>query len=202
MTALNMAMVVDHSELPEYPIPKGERLESHYFFEFHYHRWLSSDTRLLADLDVRGVFLDLVCISQDQSPVGTLPENPRLLAKLVGITQEEFERLCHREISPLHKWEPCMCGDERRLHHPVVTELAVKAFTSKTKNAQSKAEDRERKRLKGIATILRSSIEGGQYVAKSDERIEAINDWIKAEYPGGSATVKRVKEALDSLTTL
>lgn len=68
-----------------YPIPSTERLESHYFITFHYRRWLKSEFRNLADLDVRAVGFDLFCEAQDEAPVGTLPTDERLLAKLAGV---------------------------------------------------------------------------------------------------------------------
>lgn len=186
-------------DLPEYPIEAGERLESHYFVEFHYQRWLTSDTRLLADLEVRAVILDLFFLSQTQSPVGTLPDNHKLLAKLVGVSQEVFEGLCQREIGPLHKWTGCLCDGVRRLHHPVVTELALKAVSSKKRNAIQNANERQRKRFASIRKALKE-IPGGTRFAESQSMVERISEWIEQEYPGGSCTVTRVKEALTALS--
>ncbi|WP_295450131.1 hypothetical protein [uncultured Pseudophaeobacter sp.] len=196
----NHLQPVDACELPVYPIEAGERLESHYFVEFHYQRWLTSDTRLLADLEVRSVFLDLICLAQTQSPVGTLPTNPKLLAKLVGLSQEVFDGLCKREVGPLHNWAPCLCDGVQRLHHPVVTEIALKAVNSKKRNAAANANDRERKRFASIRKILVRDIPGGARFAESQSMVEQISGWIEGEYPGGSCTVTRVKEALNALS--
>lgn len=188
--------------LPTYPIEAGERLESHYFVEFHYQRWLTSDTRLLADLEVRSVFLDLICLAQTQSPVGTLPNNTKLLAKLVGVSQEVFDGLCGREIGPLHNWKPCLCDGVQRLHHPVVTEIALKAVNSKKRNAAANANDRERKRFASIRKILVRDIPGGGRFAESQSMVEKISGWIEAEHPGGSCTVTRIKDALNALSSI
>lgn len=193
---------VSAGEVPVYPIDVGERLESHYFVEFHYQRWLTSDTRLLADLEVRAVFLDLIYLAQTQSPVGTLPTNPKLLAKLVGVSQEVFDSLCQREIGPLHNWALCLCNGVQRLHHPVVTEIALKAVKSKRRNAAKNADDRMRKRIKSIRDILRIKIPGGKRVAGSDEMVNRISDWIEDAYPGGSATEKRIIEAWEALSAV
>ncbi|MEX5599140.1 hypothetical protein [Pseudophaeobacter sp. C1-32P7] len=195
----NHLQPVDVGGLPEYPIEAGERLESHYFVEFHYQRWLTSDTRLLADLEVRSVFLDLVFLSQTQSPVGTLPTNPKLLAKLVGVSQEVFDGLCGREVGPLHGWSLCLCDGVQRLHHRVVLELALKAVTSKKRNAAANANERLRKRFASIRKSL-GDIPGGARFAESQSMVERISEWIEAEYPGGSCTVTRVKEALTALS--
>jgi hypothetical protein len=188
--------------LPVYPIEVGERLESHYFVELHYQRWLTSDTRLLADLDVRSVILDLYFLSQTQSPVGTLPNNHKLLAKLVGVSREVFEGLCERDIGPLHNWSLCLCDGVQRLHHPVVTEIALKAVNSKKRNAAANANDRERKRFASIRKILVRDIPGGGRFAESQSMVEKISVWIEGEYPGGSCTVTRAKEALNALSSI
>lgn len=190
---------VDSGGIPSYPIAAGERLESHFFVEFHYHRWMTSDTRLLADLEVRSVYLDLVFVSQDQSPVGTLPSNPRLLSKLVGVSQEVFDALCKREISPLHNWTACMCDGVQRLMHPVVTEIALKAVGSKQRNAAANANERQRKRFHSIRKSLKE-IPGGGRFAEQQSWLEQISAWIEGEYPGGSCTIARVKEALTALS--
>ncbi|MEQ3671515.1 hypothetical protein [Pseudophaeobacter sp.] len=192
---------VSTGEVPIYPIEAGERLESHYFVEFHYQRWLTSDTRLLADLEVRAVFLDMIYLAQTQSPVGTLPTNPKLLAKLVGVSQEVFDSLCQREIGPLHNWSLCLCDGVQRLHHPVVTEIALKAVGSKKRNAAKNADDRMRKRLGTIRENLVNRIPGGRQVAANDEWVNRLSDWIEDAYPGGSATEKRIKEAWEDLSS-
>lgn len=191
--------VVGAGDLPEYPIAPGERLQSHYYLEFHYHRWLTSDTRLLADLDVRSVYLDLIFVSQDQSPVGTLPCDMRILAKLVGVPQEVFDGLCKREIGPLHKWTPCMSQGVRRLHHPVVTELALRAVDSRARNAIANENDRQRKRLNTIRKNL-CELPGGKRVAESQRMVEQVSAWIEEAYPGGSCTVLRVQAAWEALS--
>lgn len=200
MTRAQPISLMGGGEIAEYPIPRGERLESHYFVEFHYNRWMTSDTRLLADLDVRSVYLDLIFVSQSQDPVGTLPCDHRLLAKLAGVPREVFEGLCGREIGPLHKWEQVRCGEEIRLGHPVVTEIALKAVMSRKRNAAKNAEDRMRKRLATIRENLNKAIKGGQRIAQSDEMVNQISDWIEGVYPGGSATEKRIVEALSVVT--
>jgi hypothetical protein len=128
----------DAGTLPEYPIPVDERLESHYFVSFWFNRWLNSDFRLRASAEVRAFGLDLFFIAQNQSPVGTLPTDEVVIARLLMIDLAHWKDLCKREITPLYNWTPCRCGNKVRLMHPVVTEQAHDAdngFCRSTKNA-------------------------------------------------------------------
>ena len=77
-------------DLFEYPIPSTERLHQHFFMPWHYRRWMASDFRNSADLDVRAVAIDLFCAAQDQAPVGTLPADEMLLARLVDLTLDHW----------------------------------------------------------------------------------------------------------------
>ena len=43
MTTATITLARDNTDLPEYPLPSGTRLEAHSYFKFHYDRWLNSD---------------------------------------------------------------------------------------------------------------------------------------------------------------
>ena len=86
------------------------------------------------------------------------------------------------------------------MHHPVVTELALKAVGSKKRNAAKNADDRMRKRLGTIRENLVNRIPGGRQVAANEEWVNRLSDWIEDAYPGGSATEKRIKEAWEALS--
>lgn len=192
------AVCVD--DLPEYPIPVGERLDSHFFVPFYFNRWLNSDFRLKAGPDVRGFGLDLFFISQNQSPVGTLPVDDALLAKLLMVDLSAWQDLCRRDPGPLYQWTPCRCGDGVRLHHPVVTELAVAAFGKKNRHMEARARERERKRL---AALQRQIIEAGghQSMAKSADYVARLDAWMN-ENCTGNRTPPRVREAMEALNSV
>lgn len=195
-----LSLARDVSDLPEYPVSKSERLESHSWFEWHHNRWLSSRLCLLCDPVVGFYALNLFSICQNEAPVGTLPTEERLLARLLGIDLGVWQDLSGREISPLYNWHPVNCEGEVRLAHPVVTELVTKAIGKREDNVARRTEERHRKRLNGIRTNLVSHIPGGKNAAANPMLVERINAWIEAAYPNGSATVARIQEAWEALS--
>lgn len=189
--------IVDVSEIPVYPIPGDERLESHYFIAFHFNRWLNSDFRLKATAEVRAYALDLFCIAQNQSPVGTLPDDEELLAKLLMIDLAQWRDLCKRDMPPLYNWSKCLVGNVTRLAHPVVTEMAVKALSSKSKS--EKAKERERERKRHIALRFQIVEAGGSSrLAENKAYIERLDAWLVANCTG-NRTPSRVREAMEAL---
>ncbi|MFP4045429.1 MAG: hypothetical protein ACLFTP_12850 [Rhodosalinus sp.] len=69
-----MLQPVDAADLPEYPLDGSERLESHWFMTWERRRWLNSDMRLRGTPECRAHYFDLICLSFDHSPIGTLPD--------------------------------------------------------------------------------------------------------------------------------
>ena len=197
-TVTRTAMQIhDTSDLPEYPIAPDERLETHYFVTFWFNRWLNSDFRLRASAEVRGYGLDLFFIAQNQSPVGTLPTDDTVLAKLLMIDLATWKDLCSREIGPLYNWRPCRCGDAVRLMHPVVTEQALGAL--KRRRDQTVARERERERKRLIA-LKRQIVEAGGHrgLAGSPDYLDRLDAWLLENCPG-NRTPARVREAMEAL---
>ncbi|ADO42360.1 conserved hypothetical protein [Ketogulonicigenium vulgare Y25] len=120
MTAISSLRPVAVDEIGDYPFSVEDRFESHYFMAWERRRWLNSDMRLRGDPECRALFFDLINISYDQSPVGTLPTDHKILAKLLFVTDDRFEQLCRQEFGPLHKWRKFNCEGEIRLGHPMV----------------------------------------------------------------------------------
>ncbi|WP_208348729.1 hypothetical protein [Pseudaestuariivita rosea] len=194
--------LIDGSDLPAYPISATARLDSHYFLQWNLKRWRASEFRRNVDADVGWYGFNLFCIAQDETPIGTLPCNDQSLAFALNLPLERWLGLLKRDVSPLHNWHKVLCDTgEVRFAHPVVTEVALEALNGKRRNDAKNADDRMRKRLGTIAGHLTKSIPGGQHIAGNDEKINAISDWIDVTYPGGSATLKRIKEALNALST-
>jgi hypothetical protein len=192
--------LVDSDDVYEYPIPSTERLESHYFITFHYRRWLKSEFRNLADLDVRAVGFDLFCEAQDEAPVGTLPTDERLLAKLAGVGLEEWKRLCERPIGPLYGWSACRCDDgSLRLYHKTVLEMAKAALGMREDHLEKRAADRERKRLKDLpAQIVRSG--GSTRMGEDAEFIIQFDQFLLDQFEGRQRRPNVVREALEMWT--
>lgn len=196
MIASPSIQLIDASDIEEYPIPTDQRLESHFYVEMHFRRWLNSRFCMLADPEVGFYGINLFFVAQDQSPVGTLPIDDRLLAKYLNIDIDRWQSLCGREISPLYNWKKVRCSDgEIRWAHPVVTEMAVKALGSKRKNAADKAKARERKRLKDLTQMLERI--GAKRLMSNPGFVERLDAWLVQHRPDSNRTEPVVREALD-----
>ena len=192
---------VDIDDLPEYPIASSERLDSHFFVPWNLKRWRGSEFRRYgyADPEVGWFGMELFFLSQDETPIGTLPCDDEALAFLLHIAPTRWRELNSRDVSPLHGWSQVRCDTGQvRLAHPVVAEVAQDALRSKKRNAAKNSDERMRKRLGTIVGHLKS-LPGAGGIADMEEQVNAISDWIAEVYPGGSATLKRVKEALNEL---
>ena len=82
--------VISGGDLDEYPLTVEDRLDSHYFMTWERRRWLNSDMRLRGEPECRAYFFDLINIAYDQAPVGTLPDDYELLAKMLMIDASRF----------------------------------------------------------------------------------------------------------------
>lgn len=118
-------MLINSDEVSEYPIGRSARRMETQTMRWQYDWWLNSDFRLLAEKEVRAIAFDLFCVAQSQEPIGTLPNDELLLARLVSVPLEVWQRLMTRCITPLNGWKVCSCGDSGlRLFHPVSLENA------------------------------------------------------------------------------
>lgn len=193
---------VGGTDLPDYPISAEVRLDAHFFLAWNLKRWRASDFRRRCDPEVGWYGLQLFFLAQDGSPIGTLPCDDALLAFDLNVTVEQWQTLCRREVSPLWGWYPVRCDSgEIRFAHKVVTEVALEAVEGKRRNTAKNADERMRKRLGTIADRLRRDIPGAGRFAGDNEMLTAISDWIDQRYEGGSATVHRIREALNALSS-
>ena len=203
MTQANAVHLVDADDIDIYPISSSERLDSHFFVPWNLKRWRGSEFRRFgyADPEIGWFGMELFFLAQDETPIGTLPCDDEALAFLLRIPPARWRELNSRDVSPLHGWQRVHCDNGQvRLAHPVVTEVAMDALGSKKRNDAKNADERMRKRLGTIINHLKA-IPGAARIADMEERVNDISDWIEAQYPGGSATLKRVKEALNDLSS-
>lgn len=203
MTQTSTVHLVDADDIDIYPISSSERLDSHFFVPWNLKRWRGSEFRRFgyADPEIGWFGMELFFLAQDETPIGTLPCDDDALAFLLRIPPARWRELNSRDVSPLHGWQRVHCDNGQvRLAHPVVTEVAMDALGSKKRNDAKNADERMRKRLGTIINHLKA-IPGAGRIADMEERVNDISDWIEAQYPGGSATLKRVKEALNDLSS-
>lgn len=167
---------VDVVDLEEYPLGRDLRLDSHWFITWERRRWLNSDMRLKGRPECRAYYFDLICISYEQSPMGTLPEDPEILAKLLFIGDAEFRALCQLPFGPLHRWARCTCEGEVRLYHPMVLQTLNEAIArSEEHRSRSEAGNARQRQFR-----LRSKIMGyHQDLAKNDAAILWMDGWLE-----------------------
>lgn len=147
---------VDTGPLPDYPIDPDARLDSHGFIQWEYRRWLSSDMRWYGDHECKSMWFELINLAHGETPVGTLPRDMRRLARMIqpAIEPDRFERLCALPYGPLHGWEPCQCGDDVRLMHPVVLRVVQQAFSSRANHAARVEAASHKRRLQRLTDEL------------------------------------------------
>jgi len=176
MTAARQLFTAIEAEaLEAYPLAPGDRVESHFFVPWRFRRWLNSDMRLKGTEECRALYFDLICLSQDQSPPGTLPRDTELLSRMLHVDERRFRRLCAQEYGPLHNWQPCLCGDEVRLYHPVVLDGLVNALARREDNrARNEAANarKRRQRLREALAMLNADL------ARHDAAVAWIDDWL------------------------
>lgn len=198
MSAANRSIgLVSTSDLPEYPISAEDRLDAHFFVPWNLKRWRKSVFRNLAEPEVGWFGFLLFCESHDETPIGTLPTDDRLLAKALSISVDHWQALCRREVSPLHNWHRVMCDNgEIRLAHPVVTEVALEAMKSSRKNRAESDERRRAKRVKDLREMIETRIRAVQLL-RDPTFVDRFNDWLENRYPDSQRREAFIRSALD-----
>lgn len=203
MAAPNLTAVPSGpGSLPDYEVSHTERLDSQYWYPWNTKRWQASDCRRYAyqDPEVGFYIRELFDLCREESPVGTLPCDDDALAFLLRMPVTKWRELRARAVSPLYGWYEVRCDNGQvRLAHEVVTGTVLEALSSRKRNAARNADDRMRKRLGTIAGHLSKHVPGGERIAQSEDRLADLSDWIERAYPGGSATLRRVQEAVVEL---
>lgn len=127
-------IAIDAGAAEEYPLGREVRLDSHGFIPWERRRWLASSMRMRATPECRAIYFDLICISFDQSPIGTLPGDIEELAKLAMVPEGHFRALCMLPFGPLHNWRPCLSEGERRIWQPMVLRTIETALDRRQRN--------------------------------------------------------------------
>jgi hypothetical protein len=196
--AASSIRLVKDPDVYEDPIPTAERLETHSWFPMHFRRWLKSEFRNLADPDVRSAAIDLFCPAQDEAPVGTLPTDERLLAKLAGLTLEEWNRLTDKPIGPLYGWALCRCDNgQARLYHQTILDVTKEKLGMREDHLVKLEAERERKRLKALPErIVRAG--GSTRMAEDAAFVLQFDQFLEDEYPGQQRRPLLIRKALEA----
>lgn len=191
MMARPVLSLVEPGDLPEYPIQSDVRLNN-WFFRWEARRWLNSEMYLTADPEVGYHYLNLIFIAQDQAPIGTLPDDRRLIARLLRLPLEVFEGLCRRDPSPLQHWERCVTDrGEVRLMHGFVRDTLLEQISERERREAAISADAERKRLGRLAQAMRA--EGFDKAVIGDEvLLRRLDGWLNENVKGN-----RTREAYE-----
>lgn len=170
--------VVSGTDVPVYPIGRGDRLDGQTFVKWWHHRWLASDMCLMATFEVKGMARDLFDLAQTQSPMGTLPRQPAVIARLLRVDAQHFEGLCRHALGPLNGWLPCVTGDgEQRLYHPVVLEQVEDALARREVWLATKSAAAIRERQRRLVAALRA-MQVSAAICADQALIERMDQWL------------------------
>lgn len=188
--------LVEVGELPEYPISAEDRLDSHFFIAWNLKRWRKSAFRQLAEPEVGWFGFLLFCEAHDETPVGTLPTDERLLAKALGIPIDHWRRLEDRNITPLHNWSKVQCDNgEIRLAHPVVTEVTLQAMKTRRVHQANTEARRRAKRIKDLHEMIEKRI-GAAQLLRAPQFLDRFNDWLEEKHPDVQRREPFIRQAL------
>ena len=108
-------------ELPVYPLATSDSPAAAPSLRLDVTKWMNGRFRLLATPDVGWHGFTLFCLAMQQRPTGTLPDDDRSLAALLGLDLAVWLELRGRALGPLDGWYRCLADDgERRLTHPLM----------------------------------------------------------------------------------
>lgn len=161
-----------------YPIARSERLDGQTFVKWWHHRWLASELCVMASFEVKGMARDLFDLAQTQSPMGTLPPDRAVIARLLRVDTHHFENLCRQKFSPMSGWQPCITDDgESRLYHATVLEQVQDALSRREAWLASKTGAAVRERRRRLVAALREMGVSAEACA-DDALIERMDTWL------------------------
>lgn len=185
MTAPRIASfsLIDADDLPDYPIARGDMLSGHHFTMWRHHQWLGSTLHLKGSYEVQGAALNLFFMAQTQNPVGTLPNDDELLARMLRMDIVRWRDLCAMSIGPLHNWKKCRCGNEVRLMHETVLQVLQEAMAKREARDLSKEEKAVAQRLKRLREGL-SRLKVDKAVLADEILIRRMDEWLTTNWKG------------------
>ncbi len=159
------------------------RLTNDYFTMFWHDRWLSSRMHLTASMAVQGAALNLFFLSRKQIPVGSLPSDEKLLARMLRVSEEDWRGMMAQEITPLHHWREFEHEGEIVLGHSVVIEVALDALDKREARKASNEERAVRVRIARLIETMRDA--GCSKEACGDSRlVEWLDGWLLENHRG------------------
>lgn len=172
------------ADLPDYPSELCDpALATDYFTVWWHDRWLSSRLHLQASQAVQGAALNLFFLARKQTPVGSLPADEALLARLLRVAPDEWRGLMAQPLTPLHRWQRYAHDGDVVLGHPVVIEVALAALHRREDRESSRDDRAVAMRRRRLVEIMRA--EGCAPAMCQDWQLVCrIDDWLAANHQG------------------
>lgn len=175
---------VEDATLEDYPDQLCDAaLATDYFTKFWHDRWLSSRLHLTASLEVQGAALNLFFLARKQTPIGSLPVDQRLLARLLRVSDREWEGLMAQDITPLHQWREYAHDGTVVLGHPVVIEVSLDALDRREARRLANDDKAVRERRRRLQVTMREA--GVSEPAIKDWSLVCwLDEWLCANHHG------------------
>lgn len=197
--------VVDVDELPEYPADLIDAPPAaDFFIKFFHIRWLNSRLHLTASQQVQGMALNLFMISRSQNPMGSLPNDETVIARLLRVSHEEWRSAVAQPIGPLHGWRQYRAGDQIVLGHAVVIEGCQDAIHRREARDASNEEKRAAQRLKRLSETM-LAIGCSKSMCDDAVLVQRIDEWLLAHHNGQRRRPQfdaLIRRALDHATRM
>lgn len=173
--------VVEPTSPEPYPLPRDFRMPTHYFVAWWHNRWLNSTLHLTGSYEVQGVAVALYSIAQNQSPMGTLPRDDLLLARMLRLDTDAWADLQRRKVPPLHGWYLVDCEGELRWAHPVVLEMLLDARDRAEKRRLSTEGRSVAKRVERMVKAL-AGMGVDKSILANQALVEAMDHWLEENW--------------------
>lgn len=180
----SMLRPVDVEALEDYPAALARpEAATDYFTKFWHDRWLSSRLHLTGSLEVQAAALNLFFYARKQMPIGSLPVDHRILARLLRVSDGQWHGLMDQDPNPLHGWTEYRFGEGVVLGHPVVIEVALDAVDRREQRRLSNEEKSVRERRRRLMTTMRD-VGCSEAVIKDWALVSWLDDWLARNHRG------------------
>lgn len=176
--------VVDIGSLPDYPddlmdVPPA----TDFFVKFFHNRWLNSRLHLTASMAVQGMAMNLFMIARNQNPMGSLPHDEAVIARMLRVSIEEWSGAKAQQIGPLHGWRQYRAGSDIVLGHPVVIEGCQDAIHRREAREAGNEEKRAAQRLKRLAEAM-AKIGCVKEICSDAVLLQRLDQWLSENHKG------------------
>jgi len=170
--------------IDDYPVELCDpMLTADYFTMFWHDRWLSSTLHLTAPMAVQGAALNLFFLSRKQVPVGSLPDDETMLARLLRIDLAEWRGLMAQPVTPLHNWTRYRYAGGVILGHAVVIEVCRDALQRRAMRKASSEDKAVAQRQYRLVEAMRA-VGCKDGLCEDKSLVERLDGWLIENHRG------------------